>query len=236
MSEYVPLWSNPYVGPRAFDQNQQDYFFGRDEEIAILEGLVLARPATLLYSQSGAGKSSLLRAGLAPSLTRSQKIGRGARERSLQKVHEVLVTTVGGALPLNINPGEMANVFVFSVLRSLRPTDEPENLLQQTLEDGLAPFVAPESGDTGRAREVVLIVDQLEELFTRHTDRWRDREVFFKQVSEVLKTHQSLRVLLSMREDYIAELNSLRWAVARSAIVSVSSRTATTRCGPGCGA
>ena len=48
---------NPYVGPRPFREDEQHRFFGRTEEIVILEGLTLARRETLLFAQSGAGKS-----------------------------------------------------------------------------------------------------------------------------------------------------------------------------------
>ena len=77
---------NPYVGPRPFREEEQNRFFGRTEEIAILEGLALARQATLLFAQSGAGKSSLLRAGLIPSLTRERTAGYGPRPRTYRRL------------------------------------------------------------------------------------------------------------------------------------------------------
>ena len=52
----------------------------------------------------------------------------------------------------------------------------------------------------------MLILDQFEELFTHHPDRWSEREGFFRQVAAALEAHPDLHVLFSMREDYIAEL------------------------------
>ncbi|HXV98123.1 MAG TPA: hypothetical protein VEC93_06835, partial [Anaerolineae bacterium] len=104
---------NPYVGPRAFEESESEFFFGRDKEIEILVGLVMARRAALFFAQSGAGKSSLLRAGLIPELTRQETIGRGRRTRSYQKMWVLPILSVGGAIP-----GQMTepidNIYIFS--------------------------------------------------------------------------------------------------------------------------
>ena len=60
--------TNPYVGLQAFDQNQADYFFGRETSIRILlERLVKARFLAVIGA-SGSGKSSLVKAGVLPQL------------------------------------------------------------------------------------------------------------------------------------------------------------------------
>ena len=59
---------NPYVGPRAFNIDESDYFFGREEETEILQGLVMSRRVVLLFAKSGVGKSSFLNAGVIPFL------------------------------------------------------------------------------------------------------------------------------------------------------------------------
>jgi hypothetical protein len=58
----------PYVGPRPFTDEDQRIFFGRNREAEQLLSLVLAHPASLLYSPSGAGKTSLIQAKLIPLL------------------------------------------------------------------------------------------------------------------------------------------------------------------------
>ena len=47
---------NPYVGPRAFQYGETLY--GRDREVVELLDLVIAERIVLLYSPSGAGKTS----------------------------------------------------------------------------------------------------------------------------------------------------------------------------------
>jgi hypothetical protein len=58
---------NPYVGPRSFQQGERLY--GRDREVHDLAGLLVAERIVLLYSPSGAGKTSLIQAALIPRLT-----------------------------------------------------------------------------------------------------------------------------------------------------------------------
>jgi WD40 repeat protein len=64
----APLTS-PYVGLRYYTQDDAELFFGRDVERQIIMGNLRASRLTLLYAQSGVGKSSLLRAGVAARLT-----------------------------------------------------------------------------------------------------------------------------------------------------------------------
>src|SRR5437763_6537543 len=89
--------TNPYVGPRPL--NAGDPIFGREREIAELAYLLSSERIVLLYSPSGAGKSSLIEAGLLPRI---------------QPRFSVLPTVRVG-LP----PSTSANRFAQSVARSL---------------------------------------------------------------------------------------------------------------------
>jgi hypothetical protein len=63
--------SNPWLGLASFTEETRAYFFGREEEVAELARRVQRKLLTLLFGQSGLGKTSILRAGLVPRL-RSQ--------------------------------------------------------------------------------------------------------------------------------------------------------------------
>jgi WD40 repeat protein len=199
--------ANPYVGPRSFEAGERRFFFGREEETAILAGLVMARRAALFYAQSGAGKTSLLRAGLIPELIRTETQRRGSRVRTYQKMRVLPVATVGGAIPARIER-RAANVFSCSALLSLYPASPPEQLAVLTLAEGLAPLLMPtqDPGDVMSSAGVLLIFDQFEQLFSAHLQRWAEREPFFKEVAQALAAYPGLHVLFTMREDYIAEL------------------------------
>ena len=55
----------PYVGLDCFREDDAGLFFGRDAERKRIIGNLRASRLTLLYAESGVGKSSLLRAGVA---------------------------------------------------------------------------------------------------------------------------------------------------------------------------
>ena len=59
---------NPWLGLASFTEETRAYFFGRDDEVAELARRVQRKLLTVLFGQSGLGKTSILRAGLVPRL------------------------------------------------------------------------------------------------------------------------------------------------------------------------
>ncbi len=179
---------NPYVGPRAFEEKDSPHFFGREVETRQLVSLIIAHQVVLLYAQSGAGKTSLLRAGVIPDLNQDQEV-------------KILpIVRVGGDLPPNVDVARVKNIYVFNALLDFSGEDaRPEDLERRTLLEGLAPSIVSQPS--------LLILDQFEELFTTHPDHYQERADFFLQLQHSLKAHPQLSLLLSMREDYIAHLD-----------------------------
>src|SRR5262249_26800019 len=62
---------NPWPGLASFEEAAAQFFNGRDRETAELFRLVTGSHLTVLFGASGMGKSSLLQAGLFPSLRRA---------------------------------------------------------------------------------------------------------------------------------------------------------------------
>jgi hypothetical protein len=61
----------PYVGLQSYTDAERDYFFGREPDQRIIVSNLYASSLTILYGESGVGKSSVLLAGVVPYL-RSQ--------------------------------------------------------------------------------------------------------------------------------------------------------------------
>jgi len=191
-----PYGTNPYVGPRPYEQRERELFFGRDRETNELFSLVCAHPVVLFYSQSGAGKTSLLNAGVIPRL----------KEQGNQVFG---VVRVGGKLPKETDETKIQNVFVFNALLSMqgeRSQFPPERLSRMSLSEYL---VLQERGDE---REYfyplhVIIFDQFEEFFTSFPGRMAHQENFFVNVSKALEADPLLRIVFTMREEYIAGLD-----------------------------
>ena len=95
---------SPFVGPRPFEKEDSDRFFGRTRESEELLSLIIAHRAVLVYAQSGAGKSSLLRAGVMKRLEDQQ--------------YQVLPSArVHGLLPKDVPPESVQNIFVYHAVQ-----------------------------------------------------------------------------------------------------------------------
>jgi tetratricopeptide (TPR) repeat protein len=149
----------------------------------------------LFYAQSGTGKTSLLNAKVIPLL-------------EAEGFDVLPLARVQGAAPQGINPGEIQNIFVFNTLMSwMHDKFEPNILTHMSLADYLWNQEQISKLD-GQHLARAIIFDQFEELFTQYQDRWQDRKGFFEQVRDVLKGDDyALRVMFSIREDYIARLD-----------------------------
>lgn len=182
-----------FVGPRPFERSEKNLFFGRDREISELLSLVTSNRVVLCYAPSGAGKTSLINAGLQPRL---EKEG-----------FEVLPSTrVRGLIPEGVDQAAIANIYLFNAVLSLaKETGVPAELARSTLAEYLStvPHLTDEE-DFPSPR--ILIFDQFEELLTSYLERWQEREGFFQQVSEALQADPLLRVLFVMREDFVARV------------------------------
>ena len=194
---------SPYVGPRPFTLQDQDVFFGRTQETIELTALVKAHPEVLLYAPSGAGKTSLLFAKVLPALNEEEEF-------------DVLpVARVRSQEASTIPETKIRNIYMFNALKDLANNQlRLMERAQLTLADYLARRARPLLNSNGseaphdreRCLARVIIFDQFEEIFTLYPERYKDRQEFFSQVADALKADPFLRVIFSMREDYIAEL------------------------------
>ncbi|TMJ92616.1 MAG: ATP-binding protein, partial [Alphaproteobacteria bacterium] len=185
----------PYVGPRPFGREEEELFFGRDREARDLCSLVVAHPIVVLYAASGAGKSSLLNAGLIPLLE-----ARG---------YEVLPPArVGGRIPDAVKNVGVDNVYAFNVLSSWAgPSVDPGELVKADIVRFLA--ARPHREDAaGEAVLRIVLLDQFEELFTFAPERWRERGALIRQLCDALEHDPRLRIVLVMRREFVAQLET----------------------------
>src|SRR5208282_3176212 len=95
--------TTPYLGPRPFEEKDAAVFYGRERESSDLCSLVIAHQEILLYAQSGAGKTSLLNAGLIPLLRK-----KGFRVFPPARV--------AGGLPPGVKLDHVSNLYVLNAL------------------------------------------------------------------------------------------------------------------------
>ena len=196
---------NPYPGPRPFSADEYRIFAGRDHEISELTSLIVSHQVVLLYAQSGAGKTSLVNAGLKMPLEE-----RDVHVLSSARVH---IPVAEGVLL-----SDVANVYTYSATGDLFPETADEGNWRQkaTLVEAFSKL--PQAKDEfGESALRLFILDQFEEIFNSFPQRWQDRAVFFEQLAELLRTFRELRVLLVLREDYLAPFNELAPCLPESA-------------------
>jgi WD40 repeat protein len=187
------MTQNPYVGPRPIADHEHagEKIWGRDREIAELADVLIANRIVLLYSPSGAGKTSLLRAGVIPSLEQKRFPARP-------------MVRVGAPVPDRLKPLQPVNRYTLSVLLSLEETRDEKTPDEELARLTLAEYLGREE----RPREL-LIFDQFEEVLTTDPLDSEGKEAFFVQLGEALAV-RSRWAILSMREDLVGPLDRYR--------------------------
>jgi serine/threonine protein kinase len=196
---------SPFSGLAAFQETDAGRFFGRDRDIEQLVTELRSRPLVAVVGPSGAGKSSLVRAGVIPALKRS---GEGWDAHVVRPGRDPLAALAGILVQASGSSGGIAM---------------PDSDASGTLHDGtagavLAPLVARLRAEPGylgarlrarvisKLRRILVFVDELEELYTLGVSP-DERVAFLACLAAVADDAASpLRVILSMRSDFLDRL------------------------------
>lgn len=188
---------NPFVGPRSFAYGER--LHGRDREVAELGDTLLAQRMVLLYSPSGAGKSSLLEAALRPRLEQLQ--------------FRVLPTVrVGHESSPTFDSSSVRNRYMLSTLLSLEEGRaattqlSPTELNDISLQEYLELWDERMDDEPDDPTELCLFFDQFEELFTLDPTDIKEKTDFMTEVGVALRDRRRW-ALFAMREDFIAQLD-----------------------------
>ncbi len=180
----APEVANPFKGLLPFAESDAATFFGRDRLVSdIVRRLVDNASLVSLVGASGSGKSSVLKAGLIPTV---RKGAIGSAERW------AIAQMVPGTRPFT----ELEAALLRSTL------DSPDSLGEQlgSGDDGLlrAAFrILPEDG--GR---LLLVIDQFEELFTL-VESEPDRGRFIRNLElAAADPHNRVVIVIALRADF----------------------------------
>jgi len=212
---------HPWPGLSAFTEDLHQYFHGRDREVDDLFRCVRRKLLTVLFGQSGLGKTSLLQAGLFPRL----------RRESLLPVPIRLDYAAGAP--------ELAAQVKAAIARALEATGLAEALRPEPTETLWEYFHHADSrleDRDGKPISLVLVLDQFEELFTLGSAGQESRSrtaPFHEELADLIENRapatleeqfegepglverfifdrQDYRVLICLREDYLPHLEVLR--------------------------
>jgi WD40 repeat protein len=180
--------SGPFPGLRAFDEEDAERLFARDEWTEIIIANLVASRLTVLYGESGVGKTSLLQAGVEADLRRG---GRGARSRF-------------SVVPVVFRDWKRDPVAgLIGRLRHMAPDDGSREArggadLGAALREGAA------GGDS-----IALILDQFEEYLLYHDDVDDAGGLPTQLARIVAEPGVPVTVLISIREDALFRLDRL---------------------------
>lgn len=175
-----------YKELQSFTESDKELFFGRNIEIEELLIKIHKYNIVGLFGESGTGKTSLVNAGLIPNFKKEGFVTVSVRclDEPVKRIREELLNTLKEKKVSILLIEELAATDTFPhLVIKLKSIVEKENL------------------------NLIIIIDQFEELFTRA--REAEREYLSKGINEsLLLTSLKGKVyfLLSLREDYIGEL------------------------------
>ncbi|MEP7306435.1 MAG: hypothetical protein ABJA98_13035 [Acidobacteriota bacterium] len=199
--------ANPFPGLRPFMQEEADLFFGRDRQSDELVRRLAGGRFLAVVGTSGSGKSSLVRAGLLPSLEGGLMAGAGTHWRiaTLRPQDDPIgflaraIVETGVLAHLDLAQAAAEEVVETTLRRSSL------GLLEITRLARLAPH-----------ENLLILVDQFEELFrfanlAKQRDAGDEAPAFVKLLLEAARqTELPIYVVITMRSDFIGDCDRFR--------------------------
>lgn len=191
----IPQDFHPYRGLEAFQAEDAQFFFGRDRfRLEILKDLETQQLITVI-GPSGSGKSSLVFAGLLPSLMKQ-----------------------GNWLTGNFRPTRYPLFGLASACISLLQTGigDAERFLYASqlkveIEEARLHFgqLVGSILEKNPGKKILLVVDQFEELYTECEDE-KQQQLFIDQLLEVIHSNPNFTLVLTLRADFLEYALSYR--------------------------
>ena len=213
---------HPWLGLASFTEETRAYFYGREDEVAELARRVQRKLLTILFGQSGLGKTSILRAGIVPKL----------RPEGYCPVYVRIDYS-----PESPSPSEQIKQAIF---RETQASGEWTQTGVAASGESLWEFLHHRDDvlrdASGKTLIPLLIFDQFEEIFTlaQSDDFGRQRAAqFIEDLADLVENRApkaleeriehddaaaekfdfaraDYRILIALREDYLAHLEGLK--------------------------
>ncbi len=180
----------PYRGLAAFGESDAKFFFGRSAEIRTALSQLETWPLLAVIGPSGVGKSSFVHAGLLPAVRATDA---GNWKIRILRPGRAPLGSLASVLEEAVETGQELAPVAAGIADQLR---ESPGLFGDLLRKGAAK----------KRHRVMIVVDQLEELFTLSDDDATRKTFLAALLAAADDPSAPVRVVLSMRADFLDRL------------------------------
>ncbi|HLP46914.1 MAG TPA: WD40 repeat domain-containing protein [Candidatus Kapabacteria bacterium] len=200
---------HPYAGLHSFQETDSEYFFGRKQETADLVNLIEDNVLTVIFGKSGVGKTSLLRAGLFPHFIQNYflpiylRIDFSNEEKCpMILTKETILAKIKEMDPDATSIDDMTLWEYFSVVKIQRGIVKPLLFFDQFEEL----FTTGKNNPQNVNEFITELADLIENRVpSKAREKWKND----KREMSRLDSERNLRVIISLREDYLPQLETL---------------------------
>jgi WD40 repeat protein len=202
--------SNPFPGLRAFEEDEDILFFGREKQVDELVTKLRTTRFIAVIGSSGSGKSSLVKSGLIPSLQSGFMSGAGSSWR--------ICTFRPGNNPIGNMAQAIVTPGVLNDEQSGEQLDTIKAMAESTLRRSSNGLVeAYKQSGISKTNNLLILVDQFEEIFRfskfEHDskDGKRDSVAFINLLLKATKqTDFPIFIVFTMRSDFLSDCTEFR--------------------------
>ncbi len=197
---------SPFKFLDSYEKQDKDIFFGREKETEELYHKVFESKLLLIYGVSGTGKTSIINCGLANKFEDSDWLpvnvrrGRNIVDSLLKELEKVSLSKVKPAVPPSPDS---------TGLQAREEQDSRQSAKGKNISKDIVKVL--KSVYLDHFKPVYLIFDQFEELFIEGTRE--ERYELIQIIKSVVDSDLQCRIIISMREEYIAGLSEFETVV-----------------------
>ena len=195
---------NPFIGLKAFSQEDKSFFFGRDKEVKEVLRKLKSTRLLAVVGPAGSGKASMIKAGILPELESGYE-GQGGTKWGIAMF-------TPGRNPI----GNLANALAKrNVLTPDIKAEPNSNKIEEVLRRSSMGLVncIKERSEVLKGKNIILIINQFEELFSLMDDNAKRNEArdFVKLLLRAIKEKERpIYVLISIESDMMSEITQFR--------------------------
>ena len=202
----------PFKGLSPFNEEDAEFFCGREDDIRLVKNMLLIHRLTILHGVAGVGKTSFLRAGVAPAMTQEAK-----RNRECWGFPGLGIVV----FPQSENPRAWLDDPLGNLACSIREQmlvlgvdDTPPFHQDQSFRDFLKAIAARLDNPHGLGR-LFLILDQFE--MSLHQDEADvEEDDFLGSFAEVINTPEvPVHILIALQSSDFGKLERLEGLIPR---------------------